>query len=243
MDTTIPMETDTPTENPLKGFLTTLGHALLHPARFFREDLGRFNTSEALAFGIGNAWLASAVAFFFQTFNTLVLTQLFEKWVQRLLASEEAFRLLEFSGKNFVWDAGALVIAPFLLLLQAVLGTVVLYLFARLFVEDDPGAPESVTFTTCLKIKASSYVSQWYSVVPFFGPVLAFVVGLVLLVTGVRERFQVSTRRAVVVVLAPYFLVFLAVMAFSALLLLALSQFPLQELLDLDALRLGFPRT
>lgn len=242
MDTTITVETGTPT-SPLRAFFSTLGHALLHPTRFFREDLPRFNTSEALAFGIGNAWVASAVAFFFQTFNTLVLTQIFEKWVQRLLASEDAFRLLEYSGKSFVWDAGALVLAPFIFLLQAVMGTSVLYLFARLFVEDDPAAPESVTFSSCLRIKASSYVGQWYSIVPFFGPALAFVVGLVLLITGVRERFQVSTRRAAVVVLAPYILIFLAFLAISALVLLALSQFPLQELLDLDALRLGYPRT
>ena len=39
MDTTIPMETGTPTENPLRNFFAMLGRALMHPVRFFREDL------------------------------------------------------------------------------------------------------------------------------------------------------------------------------------------------------------
>jgi hypothetical protein len=242
MDTIMTMDTRTET-SPLRAFLKLLGDALLHPTRFFREDLPRLSTSEALAFGIGNAWLAAAVAFLFQTFNSVVLAQLFEKWVQRLLASEDAFRLIEFSGKTFVYDAGAVVLLPFLMLLRLVFGTAVLYLFSRLFVEDHPSAPEPVTFNGAMRIQASSYVAQWYTVVPFFGPFLAFVVGIILQITGVRERFLVSTRRAAVVVLAPYFLVLLAGLLLTALVLFAVTQIPFQDLLDIDRLGFGFPKT
>lgn len=244
MDTTMTMDTPTDTSaSPLRAFFRLLGHALFHPTRFFREDLPRLRTSEALAFGIGNAWIGGALAFFFHTFNSVVLAQAFEKWVQRLLASEDSFRLIEFSGRTFVYDAGAVVILPFLLLAQLFFGTVVLYLFSRLFVEDHPSAPEPVTFTGAMRIQASSYVAHWYAIVPFFGPFLAFVVGLVLQVTGVRERFLVSTRRAVVVVLAPYFFVVLAALLFLAVALFAVTQIPFEELLNADWLGFAFPKT
>ncbi|RZA05881.1 MAG: hypothetical protein EOP11_11740 [Proteobacteria bacterium] len=244
MDTTIPMDIRTEAEGPgpLRAFFTLLNHALVHPARFFREDLPRLSTAEVLSFGIGNAWAAAAIAFFFQTFNAVVLSQIFEKWVQRLLASEDAFRLIEFSGQDFVWNAGALVLAPFLLLLRLVFGTSMLYFFSRLFIEDHPSAPEKVTYTGAMRIQASAYVSQWYLLVPFFGAFLAFVVGLVLQITGVRERFLVSTRRATVVVLAPYLLLLMAGLFLTALLVFAVSQFPIQDLLDLDNLGFPFPK-
>jgi hypothetical protein len=241
MDTTMTM--DTRIDSPLRSFLTLLKHALLHPAKFFREDLPRLSTSEAIAFGIGNAWLAGTVAFLFQTFNSIVLSTAFDKWVQRLLASEDSFRLMEFSGKTFVYDAGTIVLLPFLFLVRLIFGTLVLYLFSRLFVEDHPSAPEPVTFTGAMRIQASSYVSNWYAIVPFFGPFLAFIVGIVLQITGVRERFLVSTRRAAVVVLAPYLMVAIAALLFSALLLFAVTQIPFEELLDLSRFDFGFPKT
>ncbi|MGZ3719084.1 MAG: hypothetical protein ACXWR1_12125, partial [Bdellovibrionota bacterium] len=66
------------------------------------------------------------------------------------------------------------------------------------------------------------------------------IVGLVLTVTGVRERFGVSTRRATAVVLAPYLLLFVAAILLSALLVVAVSQLPVQELFDIDPQQLGF---
>ena len=99
-----------------------------------------------------------------------------------------------------------------------------------------------MSFSVVARIQASSLVSQWFLVVPFFGAFIAFLVHLALLVTGVRERLQVSTRRAAVVVVAPYFLLFLAAVALSVLVLIGLAQIPFQDLLDPNSLGLAFPR-
>lgn len=206
---------------------------LFEPARFFRHDLPSYSLSEALAFGIGNAWLASAFAFFFQTINTLILTSILDRWMQRLVASEEGFLVWGLSPNSFLWASGLLLLAPFLLVLRSLFASVGLYLFSRLLIEDRPGAPEPVTFRGAYRIQAVSLLGQWFSVVPVFGSLLSLLVSLILVVTGVRERFQVSTRRAAAVVLAPYALLALLALLVLLLMLVLLAQVSLEEALGL----------
>jgi hypothetical protein len=217
-----------------RALLRKVGRALLEPTRFFRADFPASDTPSLLAFGIANAWAASAVAFFVQTINSLLLSQLLERWMQRMLASEDGFAVWGLSGKSFLVTSALTLLGPFLYLLRAVLGGFGLYLFARLLIEDRAGAPEPVTVTGAIRIRAAALTSEWYSLVPVFGGVLAFLASLVLTITGVRERFGVSTRRASAVVLAPYLLALFALVLFGALLLLTLSQIPYGDLLDLN---------
>ena len=70
-----------------------------------------------------------------------------------------------------------------------------------------------------------SLVSEWYSLIPVFGSLLAFLARVILAITGVRERFGVSTRRAAAVVLAPYALALFLALVLGTLALVALSQF------------------
>jgi hypothetical protein len=218
----------------LRALLGRCQRALFEPARFFRHDLPQMSLSDALAFGIGNAWAAATVAFFVQTFNTLLVGQLLERWMQRLVASEEGFELWGLSANSFLYSSGALLLGPFLFLLRACFVSVWLYLFARLLIEDRPGAPEPVTFKGALRVQAAVLTAQWFSVVPVFGGFLAFVVSLILTVTGVRERFGVSTRRALAVVLAPYFLFFVLLILLAAMLIFGLTQVPWEEMLQMD---------
>lgn len=219
---------------PIRTYLRRLKLAILHPTRFFREEFPALNSSEALAFGLCSAWAAAAVAFLFETANAFLLTRLFDRWVQRLLASDEAFGFLALSADSFLWNAGFLVLTPFLFLGRIFFSSLVVYTFARLFIEDSPESPEPVNFTTVLRISAVANAGQWFRLVPFFGGFMAFVAGLVLTLAGVRERFRVSNRRASLVVLAPYLLVGLMAFFLLALFALVLFQLPFHELLEMD---------
>lgn len=230
---------NTGNDGSLKALLRKSGRVLMEPSRFFRVEFPAMDTTSLLAFGIGNAWAASIAAFFVQTLNTLLLSQLLDRWMRRLIASEEGFSVWGLSANGFLLTSGVTLLGPFLYLLQAVLGGFGLFLFARLLIEDLPGAPEPVTYTASLRIRAATLVAEWYTLIPVFGGLLAFVAHLVLAVTGVRERFGVSTRRATAVVLAPYVLMLVAVLVLGALAMVAISQLPLQELMDLDPSDLG----
>ena len=152
----------------------------------------------------------------------------------RFMDNEDGFRVWGLSPDSFIWSSGLLLLLPFLLLIRIFLSGFFLYLCSRLLIEDHASAPENVNFPTALKIEAAALSSNWYSLVPLFGGLLSFVVGIVLRVTGVRERFGVSNSRAIAVVVLPYVLLAGVVLVITAFLVLALSQVPLQELLALD---------
>jgi hypothetical protein len=237
MDTAI--TTTTLTENPVRTYFSRVNRALLSPTRFFQDDYPALTLSEALTFGILSAWLASAIAFAFETLNSFVLSRLFERWVQRLFATEDGFSVLNMTGNSFLFTAGFLLLGPFFYLLRIILGASVVYSFSLLLVEKSDLAAEPVTFKGALKIQATAFAGHWFAVVPIFGSFVAFVANLVLLVTGIRERFRVSTRRASVIVLAPYFVLFLTLLLLSVVMAVAMMQFPFEELLNIDPEQLG----
>lgn len=230
----IPETSTTTSASYFRDLLGRCQRALFEPSRFFRYDLPPMKLSEALSFGIGNAWAAAFLAFFVQTFNTLVVGQLLESWMQKMLQAEEGFAIWGLSPTSFLYSSGALLLAPFLFLVRAFLTTVWLYFFARILIEDRADAPEPVTFRGAFRIQAVALTGQWFSVVPIFGGFLSFLVNMILVVTGVRERFGVSTRRALAVVLAPYFVLLALAILLAVLMLFGLTQLPLEELFDLD---------
>jgi len=230
----------TNTSGSVRGLLGRCQRALFEPLRFFRHDLPQMSLTEALAFGISNAWAAAVLAFFVQTFNTLVVGQLLERWMQRMLASEEGFAIWGLSANSFLYSSGALLLGPFFFLVRAFLSTIWVYSFARLLIEDRPGAAEPVTFKGAFRIQAATLVGHWYSIVPIFGGFLSFIVTTILTVTGVRERFGVSTRRALAVVVAPYLVLVVLLILLALVLVFGLTQIPLEDLLEMDTSQLGF---
>jgi hypothetical protein len=235
METIIPMENtpDTPTKS-ISRYFSLIGKVLLSPSHFFRENHSGFSLSDAITFGLVSSWVASCIAFAMHTMNSLFLTKVFERWVQRIMASEEGFSLLSMNSENFLWSAGVLVLDPFMVLLRIFFGTISLYLFTRLLIEDDPLAREPVTFKGLMKIQAIAFTSQWFLVVPIFGGLLAYVAHLILMVVGIRERYNVSTRRALATVMAPYVLLFVAAVLFLIILGFAVASLPFEELFDFN---------
>jgi hypothetical protein len=217
----------------LRSLLELSRRALFEPSRFFRYDLARMSVSETLSFGIGNAWVAGALAFFVQTFNTLITSQLLERWMQRMLASEDGLSLWGLSATSFLYSSGMLLLAPFLLLLRCVLTSVWLFAFAKLLAGDRPDALDPVTYKNVLRIQGAALTGHWFSVVPIFGGILSFVVSTVLTVTGVRERFGVSTRRAFAITVGPWLMLIFLLLLLVAVVLVGATQLPFEELLEL----------
>ncbi|MGZ3713675.1 MAG: hypothetical protein ACXVBE_18050, partial [Bdellovibrionota bacterium] len=135
---------------------------------------------------------------------------------------------------------GIVLLSPFFVLLRVLLGSLVVYLFTRVFVEDESGGPDRVTLANVMRIQSASLAGRWFSIVPVVGGFLSYLVSLILLVTGIRERFAISNRRAIVIVLAPYVLLGVAVLAVCLAFAITLAQLPAHELLDIDASGFGF---
>lgn len=188
--------------------------AIIDPVRFFRLDFPELSTSSLLTLGIAHAWLASVLAFFVKTIHGVLMDRMLEVWSERFLHSGDSAVQLGFSSREFLMSSGFLVLAPYILLLQLPFLAFFLFIFSKVMIEDKGTAAEPVTFTAILRIQAVALFGQWYSVVPLLGGLLAFFAGAVYTVTGIRERFGVSNRRAVAVVVAPYlFMTMLLVLA------------------------------
>ena len=226
----------------IRDFVRRSFRLFLDPVGFFREEFIHLDAAGALAFGLTNGWLAAVAAFFVQTFNLLFFSHLMDRWAQRMLfTTDEAGLFFLPDEKQFMWSAGLLVLAPFLLLFRALLATLTAFVFARLLVTDtEREGADPVTFVNLLRIQAVSGAGRWFRVVPVFGGILSFFVVIVLAVTGIRERFGLSTRRSVAIVLAPYVLLLLAAALLMILFLFALTQFPFQEFLTGDGNDLSF---
>jgi hypothetical protein len=235
MDTTIEVNPETGAiseKNPVRIFFELSGKILFEPSRFFREDLGGMSLSDSATFGLIGAWVATMISFLWETVNSLVLAGIFEKWVQRLLSSDESFALLSASGESFLWSAGILLLVPFLLLLRIAFTSIAMFVFAKLLIADDRGAPDNVTYKNVLRIQGASLSAKWFLVVPFFGGLLSYFAFLIFTVTGIRERFSVSTRRAAAVVLAPYLVLLAMVFMLVLVGIYAFSQLPFQEMME-----------
>lgn len=235
MDTLIEVDPETGAlseKNPIRVFLDRSGKILFEPSKFFREDLSQMGLNETATFGLVSAWLATLVSFLWETVNALVLAGIFEKWVQRLLSSDESFSLLSSSGESFLWSAGLLLLLPFMLLARIVFTSFAMLIFAKLLISEDTNALDEVNYKNVLRIQAASLSSKWFLVVPFFGGLLSYIAYLIFAVTGIRERFGVSTRRAASVVLAPYLVVCLMLLVFILLGIYAVSQLPFEEMLQ-----------
>lgn len=231
MDIIIPIDSE---KGLIRKFFGLTGRILMEPSKFFRQDLNLLSWSEAMTFGIVGAWISTLIAFVWETLNSLFLIHFFEKWVQTFFASEEAISLFGEGANGFLWSAGLLLLTPFLLLLRLFFSSLAVYFFAKLLIEPNERALEQPSLPGIIRIFGVSLAGSWFCVVPILGAPISFVARMVLAVTGIRERYGISTRRSMAVVFGPYLFFVAMLFLFLLVALLFLSQMPLQELLDLD---------
>jgi hypothetical protein len=107
--------------------------------------------------------------------------------------------------------------APFVVLVGLGFQTLILHLFVLMLASERRG----IGSTARIICYASGPVLL--SIVPFVGALAGAIWGLVLQVVGIREVHRTSTGRAVVVVLAPIILAFLAALLLIVLMALAMG--------------------
>lgn len=219
MDTIIPINRASKfTENPVRAYLKAVKELILEPGRFFRYEALQYSLSEALTLGLVSLWLSQLITFFWRMSNKLLFMRLMETWLGGLSLGDEFGTAFSYSQKDFVTEAGFLLLSPFGSLMGLGFSALVLLSFGKLFIsdEDNPVFKElqlereaKVNFSNCLKILGFASVGSWLRIVPFFGGFLSYFSILLLTLIGVREMFQVSTKRASLVVVLPQLLFFM----------------------------------
>ena len=215
-------------KGPIRTFFDLSSRVLFEPVRFFRYDLSYFSTSEALAFGLTCAWLATFFSFFWSGLYGMVFSNLLGDFIDIVLPLEEASHLFSDASENYLYNASSLLLHPFVVLLQICCSAYLIFRVAKFLVPVSAYSLERPTYQGMLKIFGVALASQWLQVVPVLGGLLAYLAMILLTMTGIRERYHVSTARAVAIVLAPYLLVAMLLLLF----LFLLFQLPIVEMLS-----------
>jgi hypothetical protein len=238
MDIVIPLTELKQKESLISHYLRLCKELLVEPARFYRELASRYSVSEALCVGLVSLWLTRAFTFIVGTVNQLVLAKMLNSWLDGVSMGDDS-DLTQASGRGLLFDAGLVLAKPFFALIGMALSSLVLFGFAKLFIADeaDPNAKsKSVHYNDILKIFAFASIACWFSIVPVFGDILAYFAVLFIALIGLREVYQVSTKRAALVVFVPQFMFFMMAMLMIGSIVLIMLMLPWDQLLDADAI-------
>lgn len=206
-----------------QNYLSNCRSLFLEPTIFFRKKFVLISLSEALAIGLLSFWLSAIFSFFFHSLLMMSMMEVFSDWVGHYVFLENIFPQSLQQGRDFLFDAGILLLKPFFALVILFFHSLMLYVSARIFISTNG---EDLTQKNCLKILSFAIVACWFSVIPVLGVLLSFFVFLALTVIGIRECFKVSTSRALLVALLPKFFLFFILLFLLALgLMLAYSLF------------------
>lgn len=133
----------------------------------------------------------------------------------------QAYLYVPMMGQGAAYGGDAYVIqffaAPFVVLVGLGFQTLILHLFVLML------APERRGMGSTARVICYASGPALLSIVPFVGALAGGIWGLVLQVVGIREAHRTSTGRAVVVVLAPVILAFLAAVLLMVLFALAMG--------------------
>lgn len=206
-------------ESLVRSYFAYCRHLLLDPRDFFRREFANWTLTEALAFGLVSAWLSTLCVFIMQSITGMAAQELFANWFEHLLLGEAAEVEAEATVRRFLSQAGWVVASPFVHLWYMASIAWLLYMFARLMIpESGKGA-----FRTMLKILGIAATGLWFSVIPIFGGIIAYVITLALAVVGVSEVYAVSTRRSLMVVVFPQMLLALIFLILISVLFLLIA--------------------
>ena len=191
-----------PISNPFARYINFCRRILLEPGAFFREEFHRIPLSTALALGIFSAWGSAFCLFFSRSLTDIALERLFAGWIEDVLDAAAILASPSEAARTFLLQAGFVIIYPFFLLWYLAATASVIFLFSRVFIQDQI----QVNYKNCLKILALALGSTWLLVIPIFGEIIAYIAFVILVVVGIRETFWVTTQRATLIVLAPQLL-------------------------------------
>ncbi len=182
----------------IRSYFAYCRHLLLDPRDFFRQEYSRWAVTESLAFGLASAWIAVFCVFVMQSLTGLAAQEFFRNWFEHLLLGGETIESAALA-KQFLGRSAWVLASPFVHLWYILAAAWLLYLFTRLLVPNSSG----VSHKSMMKILGFSAVGLWFSVIPIFGGLLAYIVTIALTVVGVSEVYNVSMRWSLLIVVLP----------------------------------------
>jgi hypothetical protein len=156
------------------------------------------------------------------------LQKIFSDFIEDFASVAELGSSANEAARTFLLQAGFLIVYPFFLLWYLSGFAGVLFLFSKIFIQDQ----SQLNYRNCLKILALALGSSWLVLIPILGELIAFIAFMILVIIGVREVFWVSTQRAALIVFAPQalmLLLFLLMFGLMAVLILVWANAMLVE--------------
>jgi hypothetical protein len=184
--------------------------------------------TSALTFGLVSAWVSTVLLFCFSSISALALQKIFSDFIEDFAGVAELGSSANEAARTFLLQAGFLIVYPFFLLWYLSGFAGVLFLFSKIFIQDQ----SQLNYRNCLKILALALGSSWLVLIPILGELIAFIAFVILVIIGVREVFWVSTQRAALIVFAPQalmLLLFLLMFGLMAVLILVWANAMLVE--------------
>jgi hypothetical protein len=221
---------------PLESYFSDLKTLYSSPSRFFKTISVDQNIAYPIAFGLISHWIGSSVNYLW----SFAYRQSDVSWIDRMALLAGRGREIEALGNNARWlDAkqrlsgwltgmGSVVLDPFTTLFWIFITSALLFISARLFVgavSDTPLRParlREVTFQSSFRIVSFAQAAYLLSMIPFAGKPLSLLAAIAFTTIGTRELYNVSSGRALLIVLFPRLLTVLLVFAIFALLIVGL---------------------
>lgn len=215
----------------LERFWKTLRDIILRPSQFFSTHasqlISKDGLSSALAFAVIVQWLASffnfiwrsAIGAFFQQ-RMGDLFQIANDVMETGPAVTQGLDQIRGRAIEFLFGAGAIVLAPFMTLIKLSVVALFVHAAVRFFTKETEGRPHS--YGTTLKILSYASAPWILCVIPGFGMLLAWILAFTAAVIGVREVYRTTTTRAAFAVAFPELLL-LSLVFFVAVIALFLA--------------------
>ena len=205
-------------ESIARPYIQYCGEVFFTPKFFFRNHFQNASLGKVMAFGILTVWLSSIILFVYDSALLLFLN----KYFGSMNSMSSIFNFNPTSrSEEFIQEVSLLLLNPYFTLSYMVLVSLGIFASAKLFVPSH--VKNKVSFNNCLKIFSVATVGAWFAIVPIMGFLLNYLVGLLLLVTGMKEVFEISTTRSLVIILAPQILFITLIVSLVGLFFLMLA--------------------
>jgi hypothetical protein len=193
----------------------TVKEVLTRPRSFFRNLPSQGGMSTPLAFALVTHWISSVLGYLW----SLQFRSISSSWLEQILS--EVSDDIDYSGKSAFMDQtkhilsewfsglGAVILDPFLVLVNILVSAFFVYIAARIFVT--PGRhdrPEVIRYEAAVKIISYGLTPSVLIGVPLIGSMLSAIYTFFLTIIGVSAYYRVSTLRGMLIYLFPKVIIF-----------------------------------
>ncbi len=196
----------------IRAYFQTLVNILTQPTRFFRGAALEGGIARPLAFALVTHWIGSAISFLWNALMGSALQSYLSQFVDivsQVADVDAPGRGVDLTAARdrvmaWFWNAGPVVIDPFLTLISLLFTSFFVFVGARLLVTPGKnGAPKVIDYETALRIVCYSAAGSIFYAIPLLGPLLSLLMVSLLAIAGAREIYRISTLRALFVGLFP----------------------------------------